>query len=90
MQTSDKLEIFSEASLELDSGIPEKDLIRMFPVTYALYRWLIGACHDPGHKNYFRFGARGVTVHERWLESFSAFLEDMGPAPGDKNKNRSH
>ena len=90
MKTNHELEIHTGENLEADSGIPEEDLIRMFPVTYALYKWLIGACHDPGHKNYFRFGARGVTISERWLESFSAFLEDMGPAPGDRDKKRSH
>ena len=34
--------------------------------------------NDRGYKNY---GARGITVCERWVNSFSNFLEDMGLAP---------
>jgi len=38
-------------------------------------------CYDPRCKSYPSYGGRGVTVCDRWRESFWAFLEDVGKAP---------
>ena len=37
-------------------------------------------CFNPRNVSYRYYGARGITVCERWL-SFDAFLEDMGERP---------
>lgn len=42
-------------------------------------------CSRPTHPAYKNYGARGITVCERWL-SFGAFLEDMGVPPTDKHE----
>jgi hypothetical protein len=39
-------------------------------------------CVNPEADRYADWGGRGITVCDRWLESFSAFLADMGPHPG--------
>jgi len=48
---------------------------------HPLYnRWLNmhKRCYDPSHNRYYRYGARGITVCERWHD-FSLYLEDVAP-----------
>jgi hypothetical protein len=47
------------------------------------YVWerMIKRCHSPRSTDYAYYGARGITVCERWRNSFEAFVEDMGERP---------
>jgi len=38
-------------------------------------------CERPSHKAFAHYGARGVSVCDRWRSSFECFLADMGPRP---------
>jgi len=38
-------------------------------------------CLNPKHKSYKAYGAKGITICERWLHSFKNFLDDMGERP---------
>lgn len=51
--------------------------------TYEYRTWLAmkKRCLDANDSGYYKYGARGITVCERWLLSFEAFFEDMGEKP---------
>jgi hypothetical protein len=38
-------------------------------------------CYNPKDDNYKKYGARGITVSQEWLESFESFYRDMGSRP---------
>jgi len=42
---------------------------------------MIQRCMNKNLPIYKYYGARGITVCERWLESFNNFLDDMGVKP---------
>jgi len=42
-------------------------------------------CYTVSHKDYARYGGRGILVCDRWRESFDVFLEDMGNPPSEKH-----
>lgn len=43
---------------------------------------MVGRCTNPKRPDYRFYGGRGITVCDRWLASFAAFLSDMGSRPG--------
>jgi hypothetical protein len=38
-------------------------------------------CYYPKHKDYANYGGRGITVCDRWRNSFPNFIADMGERP---------
>ncbi len=48
---------------------------------YKLWAGMIVRCENLRSTSYLRYGARGITVCQRWRESFEAFLSDVGPRP---------
>lgn len=48
---------------------------------YKIWSSMIQRCTNPKTNSYKYYGALGVTVCERWRNSFAAFLADMGSAP---------
>ena len=45
-------------------------------------------CFDTNSDRYKFYGGRGITVCERWRNSFQAFLEDMGIPPSGMTLER--
>jgi hypothetical protein len=53
---------------------------RMSP-TYSSYTAMLSRCCCPTCTAYPEYGGKGVTVCDRWRNSFLAFLSDMGERP---------
>lgn len=56
--------------------------------TYGTWYSMKGRCSNPQHKDYPRYGGRGITVCDRWRESFMAFLSDVGVRPDGMTLDR--
>ena len=64
--------------------------------TYRSWAMMLSRCRDPFSDRYPYYGARGITVCERWTR-FENFLADMGQRPAglsldriDNNGNYEH
>jgi len=49
---------------------------------------MLTRCRDPKSNRYQYYGGRGISVCDRWKESFKNFLVDMGERPAGKSLDR--
>lgn len=49
---------------------------------YNIWLKMKKRCYDENDPQYKDYGGRGIKICDRWLKSFSNFLEDMGEKPG--------
>ena len=49
---------------------------------YTLWSGIKDRCLNPNASHYNRYGGRGVTICQRWVDNYAAFREDVGDAPG--------
>ena len=54
---------------------------------YGCWKQLRARCNNPKHKQYYRYGGRGIVVCPEW-EDFKRFYSDMGPRPPGKSIDR--
>lgn len=70
-------------------GCHAQDMAKVSHTTHGLTRspeyrsWaaMKSRCFNPKATGYADYGGRGITVCERWCDSFEAFLADIGPRP---------
>jgi hypothetical protein len=53
---------------------------------YTCWKNMLGRCYNSSAVGYKNYGARGITVCDRWRDSFPNFLEDMGYPPSPKHQ----
>ena len=51
---------------------------------YEAWHSMKQRCYNPNNCEYKRYGAKGIRVCDRWLNSFENFFTDMGPRPEGK------
>lgn len=47
---------------------------------YLIWKAMLNRCRNPRNYNFNRYGGRGISVCERWLD-YAVFKADMGPRP---------
>lgn len=55
---------------------------------YYIWHDMRSRCARPSHHAYDRYGARGISVCDRWRCDFWAFVSDMGPRPEGMSLDR--
>jgi len=53
---------------------------------YIVWSAMKKRCYCKNNINYNIYGGRGITVCDRWRNSFTALYEDMGPRPTSKHQ----
>jgi hypothetical protein len=52
---------------------------------YVIWQHMKKRCLDPSDPGYSNYGGRGITICDRWIQSFQNFLEDMGARPSPRH-----
>tara|TARA_R110000824_G_C15021618_1_gene658444 strand:+ start:213 stop:800 length:588 start_codon:yes stop_codon:yes gene_type:complete len=48
---------------------------------YASWQLLKDRCHNKNNRTYSYYGGKGISVCDRWINSFENFISDMGMKP---------
>lgn len=52
---------------------------------YIIWSGMKNRCYNKNNDSYKHYGGRGITICERWRESYFNFLSDMGKSPSSKH-----
>lgn len=73
--------------LQKDKAIGPKPKHGMaYSSEYSIWKNIKQLCNNKNNVNYQYYGQVGITVCDRWNNSFENFLSDMGPKPSKTSK----
>lgn len=55
---------------------------------YTTWECIKARCLNENNHSYHRYGGRGITICDRWKDSFESFLADMGARPSGHSIDR--
>ena len=58
-----------------------RGITRRYRKEHEAWKNMRKRCNNPRHPDYHNYGGRGISICDRWNQSFASFLEDVGPAP---------
>lgn len=58
--------------------------------TYESWTSMKRRCLVPSNDHYHLYGGRGITICDRWVNDFAAFLLDLGPRPEGMTLDRKN
>lgn len=56
--------------------------------TYRSWHAMKERCTNPNHDYFHRYGGRGITICDAWVNSFEQFFKDMGERPDNTTLER--
>jgi hypothetical protein len=65
-----------------------KTLVGRNTKAYRVWTAMKQRCCNPKNPDFVEYGARGIKVCQRWLDSFEAFYGDMGDPPAGHSLDR--
>jgi hypothetical protein len=54
-------------------------------IEYTAWVAIKARCLNPNYHHYADYGGRGIKICKRWIDSFEAFLADIGPKPSPQH-----
>lgn len=58
---------------------------KTFTKEYKTWLGVKQRCLDKNHSNYIKYGAKGITIFEEWINDFDSFLSHIGKAPTENH-----
>ena len=53
---------------------------------FYIWRTMKARCYNPKQQAYPRYGGRGITICDEWIDSVETFYKDMGARPTPKHQ----
>ena len=88
VRTSEAAKLLTDLCLPCSRGVAVTTHGESRTRLHRIWRAMKGRCCNPAARDYPYYGGRGITICERWLESYENFRDDMGYPPDGTSLER--